>query len=184
MYSVFVDIKIKNRKGFVKMELTQFLMLVGYFFILYQIVTLGLILFLLISFALTIVLSVLGYSNYLKEQEKNIILIKNIYIISILLGSFYFVSLFLKNIEIDIFTLMLYFTLFLFQTSLLSFLIAILSHIIKTDKHLNCLFLVISTMLLAFVYPIAIFVFVILDFVIRKVMLKSDIEKLKKMFFY
>lgn len=162
----------------------EFLMAMGYLFIMFPLLSLAIILFLLIAFSLTIVFSVLGYSNYLKEQEKNIILIKNVYIISILLGSFYFVSLFLKNIEIDLFTLMLYFTLFLFQTSLLSFLIAILSFIIKTKKHLNCLFLVISTILLAFVYPVAIFVCVLLDFVIRKLMSKSDPEKLKKMFFY
>ena len=104
-----------------------FLMAIGYLFIMFPILSLAIILFLLIAIALTIVFSVLGYSNYLKEQEKNILLIKNIYIISMLLGSFYFVSLFLKNIEIDLFSLMLYFTLFLFQTSLLSFLIAILS---------------------------------------------------------
>lgn len=104
-----------------------FLMAIGYLFIMFPILSLAIILFLLIAFSLTIVFSVLGYSNYLKEQEKNIILIKNVYIISILLGSFYFVSLFLKNIEIDLFTLMLYFTLFLFQTMLFSFLIAILS---------------------------------------------------------
>lgn len=104
-----------------------FLMAIGYLFIMFPILSLAIILFLLIAIALTIVFSVLDYSNYLKEQEKNILLIKNIYIISMLLGSFYFVSLFLKNIEIDLFSLMLYFTLFLFQTSLLSFLIAILS---------------------------------------------------------
>ena len=104
-----------------------FLMAIGYLFIMFPILSLAIILFLLIAIALTIVFSVLGYSNYLKEQEKNILLIKNVYIISMLLGSFYFVSLFLKNIEIDLFSLMLYFTLFLFQTSLLSFLIAILS---------------------------------------------------------
>lgn len=150
----------------------------------FPILTLAIILFLLITFPLTIIFSVLGYYKYIKEKEKNIVLIKNIYIVSILLGSFYFVSMFFKNVKIDLFSLMLYFTLFLFQTSLLSFLIAILSFIIKKKKHLNCLFLVISTMLLAFVYPVAIFVCVLLDFVIRKVMLKSDIEKLKKMFFY
>lgn len=161
-----------------------FLMAIGYLFIMFPILSLAIILFLLIAIALTIVFSVLGYSNYLKEQEKNILLIKNIYIISILLGSFYFVSMFFKNVEIDLFILMLYFTLYLFQLALLSFLIAILSYIVKTDKHLSCLFLVISTMLLAFVYPVAIFVCVLLDFVIRKLMLKSDIEKLKKTFFY
>ena len=161
-----------------------FLMAMGYLFIMFPVLSLAIILFLLIAIALTIVFSVLGYSNYLKEQEKNIILIKNIYIISILLGSFYFVSMFFKNVEIDLFILMLYFTLYLFQLALLSFLIAILSYIVKTDKYLNCLFLVISTMLLAFVYPVAIFVCVLLDFVIRKLMLKSDPEKLKKMFFY
>ena len=150
----------------------------------FPILTLAIILFLLITFPLTIIFSVLGYYKYIKEKEKNIVLIKNIYIVSILLGSFYFVSLFLKNIEIDLFTLMLYFTLFLFQTMLVSFLIAVLSYTIKTKKHLNCLFLVISTMLLAFVYPIAIFVCVLLDFIIRKVMSKSDPEKLKKMLFY
>lgn len=105
----------------------EFLLAMGYLFIMFPLLSLAIILFLLIAFSLTIVFSVLGYSNYLKEQEKNIILIKNVYIISMLLGSFYFVSLFLKNIEIDLFSLMLYFTLFLFQTSLLSFLIAILS---------------------------------------------------------
>lgn len=105
----------------------EFLLAMGYLFIMFPILSLAIILFLLIAVALTIVFSFLGYSNYLKEQEKNIILIKNVYIISMLLGSFYFVSLFLKNIEIDLFSLMLYFTLFLFQTSLLSFLIAILS---------------------------------------------------------
>lgn len=161
-----------------------FLMAMGYLFIMFPILSLAIILFLLIAIALTIVFSVLGYSNYLKEQEKNILLIKNIYIISILLGSFYFVSMFFKNVEIDLFILILFFTLYLFQLALLSFLIAILSYIVKTDKYLSCLFLVISTMLLAFVYPVAIFIFVLLDFVIRKVMLKSDIEKLKKMFFY
>lgn len=161
-----------------------FLMAIGYLFIMFPILSLAIILFLLIAIALTIVFSVLGYSNYLKEQEKNILLIKNIYIISMLLGSFYFVSMFFKNVEIDLFILMFFFTLYLFQLALLSFLIAILSYIVKTDKYLSCLFLVISTMLLAFVYPVAIFIFVLLDFVIRKVMLKSDIEKLKKMFFY
>lgn len=162
----------------------NFLMAIGYLFIMFPILSLAIILFLLIAVSLTIVFSVLGYSNYLKEQEKNILLIKNIYIISILLGSFYFVSMFFKNVEIDLFILMLYFTLYLFQLALLSFLIAILSYIVKTDKYLNCLFLVITTMLLAFIYPVAIFVFVILDFVIRKLMSKSDIEKLKKTFFY
>jgi len=161
-----------------------FLMAIGYLFIMFPILSLAIILFLLIAIALTIVFSVLGYSNYLKEQEKNILLIKNIYIISMLLGSFYFVSMFFKNVEIDLFILMFFFTLYLFQLALLSFLIAILSYIVKTDKYLSCLFLVISTMLLAFVYPVAIFVCVLLDFVIRKLMLKSDIEKLKKMFFY
>lgn len=161
-----------------------FLMTIGYLFIMFPILSLAIILFLLIAIALTIVFSVLGYSNYLKEQEKNILLIKNIYIISMLLGSFYFVSMFFKNVEIDLFILMFFFTLYLFQLALLSFLIAILSYIVKTDKYLSCLFLVISTMLLAFVYPVAIFVCVLLDFVIRKLMLKSDIEKLKKMFFY
>ena len=92
--------------------------------------------------------------------------------------------MFFKNVEIDLFILMLFFTFYLFQIALLSFLIAILSYIVKTDKYLSCLFLVISTMLLAFVYPVAIFVCVLLDFVIRKLMSKSDIEKLKKMFFY
>lgn len=160
-----------------------FLMAIGYLFIMFPILSLAIILFLLIAIALTIVFSVLGYSNYLKEQ-KNILLIKNIYIISMLLGSFYFVSMFFKNVEIDLFILMFFFTLYLFQLALLSFLIAILSYIVKTDKHLSCLFLVISTMLLAFVYPVAIFVCVLLDFAIRKLMLKSDSEKLKTMFFY
>ena len=152
--------------------------------IMFPILTLAIILFLLITFPLTIIFSVLGYYKYIKEKEKNILLIKNIYIISILLGSFYFVSMFFKNVEIDLFTLMLYFTLFLFQTMLVSFLIAILSYIVKTDKHLSCLFLVISTMLLAFVYPVAIFVCVLLDFAIRKLMLKHNPEDIKKMFFY
>ena len=135
-----------------------FLMAIGYLFIMFPILSLAIILFLLIAIALTIVFSVLGYSNYLKEQEKNILLIKNIYIISMLLGSFYFVSMFFKNVEIDLFILMFFFTLYLFQLALLSFLIAILSYIVKTDKHLSCLFLVISTRLLACVYPVAIFV--------------------------
>lgn len=150
----------------------------------FPILTLAIILFSLITFPLTIIFSVSGYYKYIKEKEKNIVLIKNVYIISILLGSFYFISIFFKNIEIDLFTLMLYFTLFLFQTMLFSFLIAILSYIVKTKKHLNCLFLVISTMLLAFVYPVVIFVCVILDFVVRKVMSKYNTEELKKMFFY
>lgn len=161
-----------------------FLMAIGYLFIMFPILSLAIILFLLIAIALTIVFSVLGYSNYLKEQEKNILLIKNIYIISILLGSFYFVSMFFKNVEIDLFILMLFFTLYLFQLALLSFLIAILSYIVKTDKYLSCLFLVISTMLLTFIYPVAIFGFVLLDFAIRKVMLKHNPEDIKKMFFY
>lgn len=161
-----------------------FLMAIGYLFIMFPILSLAIILFLLIAIALTIVFSVLGYSNYLKEQEKNILLIKNIYIISMLLGSFYFVSMFFKNVEIDLFILMFFFTLYLFQLALLSFLIAILSYIVKTDKYLSCLFLVISTMLLAFVYPVAIFVCVLLDFVIRKLMSKNDLEKIKKMLFY
>lgn len=150
----------------------------------FPILTLAIILFSLITFPLTIIFSVSGYYKYIKEKEKNIVLIKNVYIISILLGSFYFISIFFKNIEIDLFTLMLYFTLFLFQTMLVSFLIAILSYIVKTDKHLSCLFLVISTMLLAFVYPVAIFVCVLLDFAIRKLMLKHNPEDIKKMFFY
>ena len=161
-----------------------FLMAMGYLFIMFPILSLAIILFLLIAIALTIVFSVLGYSNYLKEQEKNILLIKNVYIISILLGSFYFVSMFFKNVEIDLFILMLFFTFYLFQIALLSFLIAILSYIVKTDKYLSCLFLVISTMLAAFIYPPIIFAFVFIDFVIRKLMSKSDSEKLKKMFFY
>ena len=152
--------------------------------IMFPILTLAIILFLLITFPLTIIFSVLGYYKYIKEKEKNIVLIKNIYIVSILLGSFYFVSLFFKNNEMDLFDWLNIFTFFMLQTMLVSFLIAILSYTIKTKKHLNYLFLVISTMLLAFVYPVAIFVCVLLDFVIRKVMLKSDIEKLKKMFFY
>lgn len=160
-----------------------FLMAIGYLFIMFPILSLAIILFLLIAIALTIVFSVLGYSNYLKEQ-KNILLIKNIYIISMLLGSFYFVSMFFKNVEIDLFILMFFFTLYLFQLALLSFLIAILSYIVKTDKHLSCLFLVISTMLLAFVYPVVIFVCVLLDFAIRKLMLKHNPEDIKKMFFY
>lgn len=92
----------------------EFLLAMGYLFIMFPILSLVVILFTLMAFSLTVVFSVSGYSNYLKEQEKNIILIKNVYIISMLLGSFYFVSLFLKNIEIDLFSLMLYFTLFLF----------------------------------------------------------------------
>ena len=161
-----------------------FLMAIGYLFIMFPILSLAIILFLLIAIALTIVFSVLGYSNYLKEQEKNILLIKNIYIISMLLGSFYFVSMFFKNVEIDLFILMFFFTLYLFQLALLSFLIAILSYIVKTDKYLSCLFLVISIMLAAFIYPPIIFAFVFIDFVIRKLMSKSDSEKLKKIFFY
>jgi len=84
-------------------------MAIGYLFIMFPILSLAIILFLLIAIALTIVFSVLGYSNYLKEQEKNILLIKNIYIISMLLGSFYFVSMFFKNVEIDLFILMFFF---------------------------------------------------------------------------
>ena len=152
--------------------------------IMFPILTLAIILFSLITFPLTIIFSVSGYYKYIKEKEKNILLIKNVYIISILLGSFYFVSMFFKNVEIDLFILMLYFTLYLFQLALLSFLIAILFYIVKTDKYLNCLFLVISTMLLAFVYPVAIFVCVLLDFAIRKLMLKHNPEDIKKMFFY
>jgi len=53
-----------------------FLMAIGYLFIMFPILSLAIILFLLIAIALTIVFSVLGYSNYLKEQEKNILLIK------------------------------------------------------------------------------------------------------------
>ena len=159
MYSVLITSKLditNKKKGDFLME---FLMAMGYLFIMFPLLSLAIILFLLIAFSLTIVFSML-------------------------LGSFYFVSLFLKNIEIDLFSLMLYFTLFLFQTSLLSFLIAILSFIIKAKKYLNCLFLVISTMLLAFVYPVAIFVCVLLDFAIRKLMLKHNPEDIKKMFFY
>ena len=159
-------------------------MTLGHLFFAFPILTLAIILFLLITFPLTIIFSVSGYYKYIKEKEKNIVLIKNVYIISILLGSFYFVSMFFENVKIDLFILMLFFTFYLFQIALLSFLIAILSYIVKTDKYLSCLFLVISTMLLAFVYPVAIFVCVLLDFVIRKLMLKSDPEKLKKMFFY
>lgn len=47
-----------------------FLMAIGYLFIMFPILSLAIILFLLIAIALTIVFSVLGYSNYLKEQEK------------------------------------------------------------------------------------------------------------------
>ena len=159
-------------------------MMLGHLFFAFPILTLAIILFSLITFPLTIIFSVSGYYKYIKEKEKNIVLIKNVYIISILLGSFYFISIFFKNVKIDLFILMLFFTFYLFQIALLSFLIAILSYIVKTDKYLSCLFLVISTMLLAFVYPVAIFVCVLLDFVIRKLMSKSDIEKLKKMFFY
>lgn len=92
--------------------------------------------------------------------------------------------MFFKNVEIDLFILMLFFTFYLFQIALLSFLIAILSYIVKTDKYLSCLFLVISTMLAAFIYSPIIFAFVFIDFVIRKLMSKSDSEKLKKIFFY
>ena len=159
-------------------------MMLGHLFFAFPILTLTIILFSLITFPLTIIFSVSGYYKHIKEQEKNIVLIKNVYVISILLGCFYFVSLFFKNNEMDLFDWLNIFTFFMLQTMLVSFLIAILSYTIKTKKHLNYLFLVISTMLLAFVYPVAIFVCVLLDFVIRKVMLKSDIEKLKKMFFY
>ena len=152
-------------------------MMLGHLFFAFPILTLAIILFLLITFPLTIIFSVSGYYKYIKEKEKNIVLIKNVYIISILLGSFYFVSMFFKNVKIDLFILMLFFTFYLFQIALLSFLIAILSYIVKTDKHLSCLFLVISTMLLTFIYPVAIFGFVLLDFVIRKLMLKSDLER-------
>jgi len=105
--------------------------------------------------------------------------------ISVLLFSLkvYF-TVFFKNIEIDLFDWLTLFTFFMLQTMLFSFLIAILSYIVKTKKHLNCLFLVISTMLLAFVYPVAIFVCVLLDFAIRKLMLKHNPEDIKKMFFY
>lgn len=161
-----------------------FLMAMGYLFIMFPILSLAIILFLLIAFASTIVFSFLGYYRHIKEQEKNILLIKNVYIISILLGSFYFVSMFFKNVEIDLFILMLFFTFYLFQIALLSFLIAILSYIVKTDKYLSCLFLVISTMLAAFIYPPIIFAFVFIDFVIRKLMPKSDPEEITKMFFY
>lgn len=161
-----------------------FLMAMGYLFIMFPILSLAIILFLLIAFASTIVFSFLGYYRHIKEQEKNILLIKNVYIISILLGSFYFVSMFFKNVEIDLFILMLFFTFYLFQIALLSFLIAILSYIVKTDKYLSCLFLVISTMLAAFIYPPIIFAFVFIDFVIRKLMSKSDPEEITKMFFY
>ena len=152
-------------------------MMLGHLFFAFPILTLAIILFLLITFPLTIIFSVSGYYKYIKEKEKNIVLIKNVYIISILLGSFYFVSMFFKNVKIDLFILMLFFTFYLFQIALLSFLIAILSYIVKTDKYLSCLFLVISTMLLTFIYPVAIFGFVLLDFVIRKLMLKSDLER-------
>lgn len=162
----------------------EFLLAMEYLFIMFPILSLVVILFTLMAFSFTVVFSVSGYYKYIKEQEKNIVLIKNVYVISILLGCFYFVSLFFKNVEIDLFDWLNLFTFFMLQTMLFSFLIAILSYIVKTDKYLSCLFLVISTMLLAFVYPVAIFVCVLLDFVIRKLMLKSDIEKLKKMFFY
>lgn len=152
-------------------------MTLGHLFFAFPILTLAIILFLLITFPLTIIFSVSGYYKYIKEKEKNIVLIKNVYIISILLGSFYFVSMFFENVKIDLFILMLFFTFYLFQIALLSFLIAILSYIVKTDKYLSCLFLVISTMLLTFIYPVAIFGFVLLDFVIRKLMLKSDLER-------
>lgn len=152
-------------------------MMLGHLFFAFPILTLAIILFSLITFPLTIIFSVSGYYKYIKEKEKNIVLIKNVYIISILLGSFYFISMFFKNIEINLFILMLFFTFYLFQIALLSFLIAILSYIVKTDKYLSCLFLVISTMLLTFIYPVAIFVFVLLDFVIRKLILKSDLER-------
>ena len=152
-------------------------MMLGHLFFAFPILTLAIILFSLIAFPLTIIFSVSGYYKYIKEKEKNIVLIKNVYIISILLGSFYFISIFFKNVKIDLFILMLFFTFYLFQIALLSFLIAILSYIVKTDKYLSCLFLVISTMLLTFIYPVAIFVCVLLDFVIRKLMLKSDLER-------
>lgn len=152
-------------------------MTLGHLFFAFPILTLAIILFSLITFPLTIIFSVSGYYKYIKEKEKNIVLIKNVYIISILLGSFYFISIFFKNVKIDLFILMLFFTFYLFQIALLSFLIAILSYIVKTDKYLSCLFLVISTMLLTFIYPVAIFGFVLLDFVIRKLMLKSDLER-------
>ena len=152
-------------------------MMLGHLFFAFPILTLAIILFSLITFPLTIIFSVSGYYKYIKEKEKNIVLIKNVYIISILLGSFYFISIFFKNVKIDLFILMLFFTFYLFQIALLSFLIAILSYIVKTDKYLSCLFLVISTMLLTFIYPVAIFVCVLLDFVIRKLMLKSDLER-------
>ena len=162
----------------------EFLLAMGYLFIMFPVLSLVVILFTLIVFSLTVVFSVSGYYKYIKEQEKNIVLIKNVYVISILLGCFYFVSLFFKNNEMDLFDWLNIFTFFMLQTMLVSFLIAILSYTIKTKKYLSCLFLVISTMLLAFVYPVAIFIFVLLDFVIRKLMSKSDIEKLKKMLFY
>lgn len=152
-------------------------MTLGHLFFAFPILTLAIILFSLITFPLTIIFSVSSYYKYIKEKEKNIVLIKNVYIISILLGSFYFISIFFKNVKIDLFILMLFFTFYLFQIALLSFLIAILSYIVKTDKYLSCLFLVISTMLLTFIYPVAIFGFVLLDFVIRKLMLKSDLER-------
>ena len=102
-------------------------MMLGHLFFAFPILTLAIILFLLITFPLTIIFSVSVYYKYIKEKEKNIVLIKNVYIISILLGSFYFVSMFFKNVKIDLFILMLFFTFYLFQIALLSFLIAILS---------------------------------------------------------
>ena len=162
----------------------EFLLAMGYLFIMFPILSLVVILFALMFFSFTVVFSVSGYYKYIKEQEKNIVLIKNVYVVSILLGSFCFVSLLFKNIEIDLLDWLTLFTFFMLQTMLVSFLIAILSYIVKTDKYLSCLFLVISTMLLAFVYPVAIFVFVLLDFVIRKVISKRDPEEIKKMFFY
>ena len=152
-----------------------FLMAMMYIFIMFPILSLVAI----FVFSLTSVFSVLGYYSYIEKQEKNIILIKNVYIISILLGS----SMLFYNIEF-LSDWLIIFVLFIFQMFLFSFLIAILSFIIKKKKHLNCLFLIISTMLLAFVYPVAIFVFVLLDFVIRKLMSKRDPEEIKKMFFY
>lgn len=166
------------------MDLMSFFMIVGYFFILYPIATLVVIFLLLIILALSVVFSVLGYYNYLKERKNNIILIKNVYVISILLGCFYFVSMLFKDIDFYLLNWLIIFILFICKISLVSFLTAILSFTIKTKKHLNCLFLVISTMLLAFVSPVVIFGFVLLDFVIRKLISKRDPEEIKKMFFY
>lgn len=91
----------------------EFLLAMGYLFIMFPILSLVVILFTLMTFSLTVVFSVSGYYKYIKEQENNIVLIKNVYVISILLGCFYFVSLFFKNIEIDLFDWLTLFTFFM-----------------------------------------------------------------------